>query len=143
MDPSPRPTEQTTVKSAEVRNADPKRRYMLQYMQDTDGYERRLENGWVVEMKRQDGPIVGSGMSIKDGEPIMRRGHVLMSLDLQTWKDHQYHGSPDGEDRGLKYFDKLEEAILDKGGDFDPMRGQGRFIRTVNEIEREVPEFDL
>lgn len=149
-DPAPRPVQGTKESFSSVKNGDPSRSYVLQYLADEDGFTSRVENGWIVEKFREGGPMVGPAMNVreqrayKEGEMITYRGHVLMSIDKQSLKEQRRYGSLNGQDLGEVYFDQLEERILDRGGQdsHDPMRGS-RFMRVVNEIGANEVELDV
>ena len=148
-DPAPRPVQGTKETYAAVKNGDPSRSYVLQYLSDEDGFTSRIENGWVVEQFREGGPMVGPNMNVREqraykvGEMIVYRGHVLMSIDKQSLADQRRHGSLNGQDHGEAYYDALETRILDRSAELDPLRGQGRYMRMVNEIEATEVETDV
>lgn len=148
-DPVGRPVEGTRASYSAVKNADPNRSYVLQYLADVDGFTARLENGWLVENYREGGPMVGPNLSsetrkpYREGDQITYRGHVLMSIEKEVLADHQMNGSPNEQDLGQAYYDRLEKRILNASGDFDPLRGTGRFMRMVNEIGANEVETDI
>jgi hypothetical protein len=62
-------------------NCDPNRHYVGVYAQDGDALSRCEDVGYVVETVRQGGPKYSGFTTAKDGEPILFRGHILMSID--------------------------------------------------------------
>lgn len=109
-----------------------------------EGYEAR---GYVIEFRRPDGPQVLGGKTVREGEPLEMRGHVLMSLPNAEHAEIQQFGE-DGNS-GQEDADRIEDIIINKRGGFDPLRGVGvrgrsgmPFVSVENEIQRPQAEIE-
>lgn len=123
---------------ATLKGADPRRKYVLVNLSDTDALGTYEENGYTREVSSQDGPrLFGMRTTIKPGEVITYRGHVLMSIDKKTADDIRLRGAP-GMGRGTEPWDALEKRLLDRrGATRDMLRGIGgaRHMHIENESE--------
>lgn len=130
---------------ATLRGADPRRKYVLVNMSDLDAMGTYEENGYVRELSTHDGPrLFGMRTTIKPGEPITYRGHVLMSVDKKTAEDIAKRGAP-GMGRGTQPWDELEKRLLDRrGAARDMLRGIGgaKHMHVENESEL-IEEFGI
>lgn len=64
-------------------NCDPNRHYVGALVRDGDAVARYEDQGYVVETVRKGGPKYNGYSTAKYGEPILFRGHMLMSIDNQ------------------------------------------------------------
>lgn len=113
----------------QVDNRDPDRVYAYVNPNDIDtGVESYKADGYVVELKRPDGPRIPLGYeAIGDGDVITRRGQYLMSAPRQVKADKDTETWD-----AAKRFDK---ATL-KSGNLDPMRGMhGRTVSDGDGVQ--------
>jgi hypothetical protein len=131
--------------SAQLKNADPGRKYVLVNLSDVDALGTYEENGYVREVAHKDGPrLFGMRTAQKDGEVILFRGHVLMSVDKETYDDIRKNGAP-GMGQGTAPWDRFEKRLLDRSSATkDLLRGIGgaRHMHVENESEL-TDEFGL
>jgi hypothetical protein len=123
---------------ATLKGADPKRKYVLVNLSDLDALGTYEENGYVREVSSQDGVrLFGMRTTIKPGEVITYRGHVLMSVDKKTADEIRLRGAP-GMGQGTEPWDRLEKRLLDRrSATKDMLRGIGgaRHMHVENESE--------
>jgi len=62
-------------------NLDPKRHYVGVFARDEESVARYEGEGYVVETVRNDGPKYSGYSNANTGEPVVFRGHILMSID--------------------------------------------------------------
>ena len=123
---------------ATLRGADPKRKYVLVNLSDLDALGTYEENGYVREVSSPDGVrLFGMRTTVKPGEVITFRGHVLMSIDKKSADEIRLRGAP-GMGQGTEPWDRLEKRLLDKrGAARDMLRGIGgaRHMHVENDSE--------
>lgn len=127
--------------TATLRGADPRRKYVLVNLSDTDALGTYEENGYVREVSSKDGPrLFGMRTTIKPGDVITFRGHVLMSIDKKAAEEIRLRGAP-GMGRGTQPWDELEKRLLDRRGAMrDMLRGIGGAHHMHVENESELVE---
>jgi len=134
-DPRHRHADGLAGPGTKLMNQDEGRIYALVYKADQmQGMEYYEYLGYEVEKSRKGGPRLAVGRTSKPGQPIEFMGHVLMSIDKETYSDINKYGAFGSG--GQLAADKLEAHIVDKDGGPDPIRGiRNRFMRVENEIE--------
>ena len=111
----------------ELENKDPRRHYVLAYDLDTlCGRAYLASLGYQVEKRVEGGVHFKNGEVGQMGEPLMWRGHVLMSIDQET------RAQIDAD--GARWADHVENRIVDRDqGVQDLLRGiRGRFMKVTN-----------
>lgn len=130
---------------ATLKGANPKRKYVLVNMSDLDAMGTYEENGYVREVSSPDGPrLFGMRSTLKPGEVITYRGHVLMSVSKDVAEEIRLRGAP-GMGQGTEPWDRLEKRLLDRrGATRDMLRGIGgaRHMHVENESEL-IEEFGV
>jgi hypothetical protein len=123
---------------AKVLNKKEDRHYVLVNMNSSDmgpGYYKEI--GYRVEVADKDGPRLAGGTTVKDGEEITMRGMLLMSCDMERYREIQRSG-PDGN-TGWDDAERVERKIIDKErGGIDKLRGLHgrRYFDVRNETTR-------
>jgi hypothetical protein len=106
-----------------LQDKDPKLRYVLAYDGDSDsGTEYYKDIGYKEVNASKDGVRFGAGRVSRDnGDRLVMRGHVLMAIAKDEYKDIVQYGENGntGQDRA----DEIDEKILVKGG-VDRLRGE-------------------
>ena len=128
-------------------NKRPDKKYILANEEDQHMGRRFYESiGYMVELAEKGGVRFANGVTVKEGEPLVTRGHVLMSIDLEEAESIDYYGL-DGK-TGQKRLDEIDAMLLKKGI-HDPLRGQStasranRYHSVKNEgsgLEEEIEE---
>lgn len=122
---------------ASVRNPDPRRKYVLVSMSDNDAMGTYEENGFVREYLTADGVRLFGQKSVKPGELITYRGHVLMSIETEKAEEIRRRGAP-GMGEGTMAWDRIEKKLVDRrAGSSDLLRGIGgnRHMHVENDSE--------
>lgn len=92
----------------------PDRKYVLVNVNAQEaGPEFYEEVGYVKEVYRDKGLRMAAGKTARDGEFVMFRGHILMSIDKKRADEIKQLGAP-GAGRGLAEWDVLEKRILQR-----------------------------
>ncbi len=124
-----------------VVNGDPDCKYCLVYSGQDGLIERYKANGWDIVYWTQDGPRLSIGKTCKPNEAIEYQSHTLMDCHKDDFADIQSEGQ--------KYWDHIEDAMIDKeGGPMDKARGmksRALGIPVLNETKpnvrgTEIPE---
>lgn len=111
-----------------IRHQDPTRVYCLANPNDTYcGVGALLEQGWVIETHRKDGPKI-SGVTASDGSEIAFRDQKLMSRPRAMHEEY--------ERQKLAVADRRSLAIGQPGG-ADPFRGPTGRLPQFTEDPRE------
>lgn len=133
-DPSPRWTD-GAAPFTRLLNTRPDRKYVLLSKHDRLTISKYMALGYERETNREDGPRFVYGESAKMGDFVETMDLVLFSVELERWIDHYQHGGIDGS-MGQKYYDAVEQKIIDRVGD-DATRGihARRGWAVINETE--------
>jgi hypothetical protein len=119
-------------------NGDPDCKYKLVYNGEEGAIETHESQGWQRVLYSKDGPRLSVGKTTKAGEPIEFKCHTLMDIHKDDFKDIQ--------DEGQKYWDQIEEVMVDrKNGPYDASRGMRArtTIPVVNETKANVRGFEV
>lgn len=106
-----------------LKGKSPDRKYVLAYNGHSEtGVEYYQDLGYEIERSSKDGVSLGAGkVAAHEGEPIIMRGHTLMSISKSDHGDIVQYGE-DGQ-TGQALFDEIEKRIVATGG-ADSLRGQ-------------------
>jgi hypothetical protein len=106
-----------------LKGQDPNRKYVLAYNGHSEtGVEYYQDLGYDIERAAPGGVGLGAGkVASREGEPIIMRGHTLMSISKEDHSEIVQHGE-DGQ-TGQTLFDEIEKRIV-AGGGTDSFRGQ-------------------
>ncbi len=123
-----------TINNSGLVNRDPGK-YYVAANRSTGAVEEYEYMGYAIEYFSETGVKFAAGKTVKVGEPLEYRGHVLMSI-LSEEREHIERFGIDGES-GTHEADALEERIVDKAGvQNDLMRGmRSRYVRAESEIQ--------
>lgn len=82
--------------------------------------------GYVVECKREGGPMTGLSENLKDGAEMTKNGLILMSIEREKFEDMRKRGHvmlngnrSGGQDRA----DEVAVAMRQGKGQMNPLRG--------------------
>ncbi len=120
---------------ANLKNANLKRKYVLVSQHDKEqGVDYYLYLGYTAESQTEGGVCFARGRTGVDGDEMVMRGHLLMSIPLEAAEELEDFGA-DGE-TGQAGADEIEERIIQKQGGEDLLRGLmgHRHARTQNMI---------
>jgi hypothetical protein len=106
-----------------LENEDPNRKYLLANRNDERTMMVYRYMGFVPEEYQPGGLRFKGGPTVKEGEELSYRGHVLMSISKEKWAEIQEVGY-DGSS-GWRMADEIEEKILDRHAGMDAIRGIG------------------
>lgn len=100
------------------------RSYVFVYQNSNDmGPDYYRELGYVVERYHKDSPTVFALSKGKDNDPILFRGHVLMSIEKSRLEELRANGAP-GAGKGSLHWTQMERRLLAKGQQqIDHLRG--------------------
>jgi len=118
-------------------NKRPDRHYVLVYTGDPEAMATYPALGFVPEAYEAGGVQPAGGWTGKAGDNIVVRDHILMSISMEDWQQIQQYG-PDGQ-TGYDLHDRIEEQIISRRGEHDPIRGaNGRiYIDFENDTQSE------
>ena len=109
-----------------VRFKDPNRKYTWVPKSDVNTTEEYLAMGYVVECKREGGPMTGLSENLKDGAEMTKNGLILMSIEREKFEDMRKRGHvmlngnrSGGQDRA----DEVAVAMRQGKGQMNPLRG--------------------
>lgn len=149
-DPTRRPLD-GVLPHLQVNNKDPNRFYVWVYM-NGDGPSRYDAMGYKEETFSADGVTLFGNKTGKPGSPVIRDGHVLMSVSKERKREIELYGEYGSEDQpngGQIDANALEERIVKQRGGLDPLRGmtglRGRasgepIMAVQNETSELLPE---
>lgn len=131
-DPPSTPPDGAFTERARLSNLDPERVYCLANPNDFEtGVPEMLRLGWVIELKRKDGPRVVGGETASDGSQLTVGGQIVMSRSRAAQQEY--------ERQKLGMASMRSKAIGQKGG-IDAVRGDlGKFAQ-VRENETNEPD---
>lgn len=113
-----------------LKNTDPDRKYVLVYLNEVAmGVEFYEENGYSKEVHREGGPRFFATRDQKVGEPMVFRGHLLMSIGKEEHARLRKFGAH-GAGKGSDAWTKMEEALIDR-----KKRGRNDLIRGISNNE--------